>query len=263
VKRAGGEGRDLLDTRQLAGVEEIARAFEAGASLRLVLVRRGSDDPAIDELVARVREAGVPVQATSENDLRRMSRTRAPAEVLALLGPDPKAEPEAVLAARGAAWLLVGIRYPGNAGFAIRTAEVSGADGVFLDVDFDGPARKQALRASMYADRFMPVHWTSCEALIERAKAAERRVLAVEDVGECAPWEVNLTGAVLFLIGGEQRGIPQPALERCDAVIRIPMAGFIPSYNLQAAMAAVVGERLRQQALRAAPKPHGNRAALE
>jgi tRNA G18 (ribose-2'-O)-methylase SpoU len=38
-------------------------------------------------------------------------------------------------------------------------------------------------------------------------------------------------------------------LDTCDGAIRIPMRGFIPSYNLQAAMAIVVGEHLRQLAL--------------
>ena len=49
------------------------------------------------------------------------------------------------------------------------------------------------------------------------------------------------------MIGGERYGISPELLERCDAVLRIPMAGFIPSYNLQAAMAAVAIERLRQE----------------
>jgi tRNA(Leu) C34 or U34 (ribose-2'-O)-methylase TrmL len=35
-------------------------------------------------------------------------------------------------------------------------------------------------------------------------------------------------------------------LDACDGALRIPMRGFIPSYNLQAAMAMVAGERLRQ-----------------
>ena len=35
-------------------------------------------------------------------------------------------------------------------------------------------------------------------------------------------------------------------IEASDEVLRLPMAGFIPSYNLQAAMAMVIGERLRQ-----------------
>jgi tRNA(Leu) C34 or U34 (ribose-2'-O)-methylase TrmL len=35
-------------------------------------------------------------------------------------------------------------------------------------------------------------------------------------------------------------------LAAADRVLRLPMRGFIPSYNLQAAMAAVALERLRQ-----------------
>jgi tRNA G18 (ribose-2'-O)-methylase SpoU len=51
---------------------------------------------------------------------------------------------------------------------------------------------------------------------------------------------------VLFVAGSEAGGVPPAILERCDAVVRIPMAGFLPSYNVQAAVAAVAAERLRQ-----------------
>jgi 23S rRNA (guanosine2251-2'-O)-methyltransferase len=71
-------------------------------------------------------------------------------------------------------------------------------------------------------------------------------VLAVEDVGTLSPWEVDLRQPLLLLIGGERDGIPPAVLEACDGVITIPMRGFIPSYNLQAAMGIVVGEHLRQ-----------------
>jgi tRNA G18 (ribose-2'-O)-methylase SpoU len=51
---------------------------------------------------------------------------------------------------------------------------------------------------------------------------------------------------VLFVAGGESEGIPPALQRRCDAVTRIPMAGFVSSYNLQAAVAIVAAERLRQ-----------------
>jgi 23S rRNA (guanosine2251-2'-O)-methyltransferase len=70
--------------------------------------------------------------------------------------------------------------------------------------------------------------------------------VAIEDVGDRAPWQVDLRGDVLFAVGGEAAGIPREVLERCDAVARLPVRGFIPSYNLQAAVAAVALERLRQ-----------------
>ena len=231
--------------RQLAGDAEIAAALAKGEGLRLVLLRRGA--PAVAQAIAAIARArGVPVIESSENDLRRMRRTPAPCDVLALLGPDPKVSIEAAMARPGCAWLLVDVAYPGNAGYAIRCAEVSGAEAIFLDAAMDAAGQRQALRASMYADRFFPVQWRRAEEVLDAAKQAQRRIVAIEDAGTVAPWEADLRGPVLFVIGGEARGIPAPLLARCDAILRIPMAGFIPSYNLQAAMAAVAAERLRQ-----------------
>ena len=73
-------------------------------------------------------------------------------------------------------------------------------------------------------------------------------MFGIENTGESAPWDEDLTGPALFVVGGEANGIPAPLLARCDAVLRLPMAGFIPSYNLQAAPAVVAVERLRQLA---------------
>ena len=47
--------------------------------------------------------------------------------------------------------------------------------------------------------------------------------------------------------GGESEGVPRALLARCDVVVRIPMAGFVASYNLQAAVAILAVERLRQR----------------
>jgi RNA methyltransferase, TrmH family len=231
---------------QLAGPEEITAALDAGAPLRLLLVAAEPKDPRVAPLVARAQAAGAAVHTASAASLWRLGKVDPPAEVLALVGPDPAASRSDLLAAGGALWLLVGTAYPGNTGFAIRTAEVSGADGIFVDNDFDHERRREALRAAMRADRFMPVFWEPALPLIAAARAAGRRALAIEDVGNAAPWEVDLRGAVLLVVGGERHGIPEPVLAACDGAIRIPMCGFIPSYNLQAAMAAVASERLRQ-----------------
>jgi tRNA G18 (ribose-2'-O)-methylase SpoU len=239
----------IAPRRQLAGPERIAAALDAGDPVRLVLVAREPHDPAVGALVDRAKALGIPVRETSERSLWRLSETSPPAEVLALVGPPPDADRAAVLASGGIVWLLVGLRYPGNTGFAIRLAEVSGAHGVFVDGAFLHEGRREALRASMRADRFMPVFWEPAPLAVAAARAAGRRVLAVEDVGTLAPHEVDLSEPLLLIVGGERHGIPREVLDACDGAIRIPMRGFIPSYNLQAAMAIVVGEHLRQLAL--------------
>jgi RNA methyltransferase, TrmH family len=234
---------------QLAGPEEIEDAFARGGPLRLLLAAASPKDARVAALVERARAAGIPVHEASEASLRRLSKTDPPAELLGLLGPDPGASPEQALAGGGIAWLLVGTAYPGNTGFAIRTAEVSGADAVFVDNAFDHEAKREATRAAMRADRFMPVHWMPAAEVLRLARAAGRTLVALEDVGDAAPWEVDLRGPTLAVLGGERHGIPREVLAAADRVLRIPMRGFIPSYNLQAAMAGLALERLRQLAL--------------
>ncbi|MDJ0787237.1 MAG: TrmH family RNA methyltransferase [Myxococcota bacterium] len=231
--------------RQLCGTAEVEAALDAGEPLRLLLVHADRIGT-LEALCEAARARGAAVHPTSEAMLWRLAKRSPTPDVLGLVGPDPAAPRDAVLAAGGACWLLVGNKYPGNAGFAIRSAEVSGADGIFVDNDMGHDARREAIRASMRADRYFPVFWEPAAPLLADARAAGRRIVAIEDVGTHAPWESDLRGPILLVVGGEREGIPEAVIRECDEVLRLPMPGFIPSYNLQAAMAMVMGERLRQ-----------------
>jgi 23S rRNA (guanosine2251-2'-O)-methyltransferase len=228
----------------------VAAALEQASPIRLLLVREGGLAPEAREVLDRAREVGVPIRKVGQREMKRMAVLASGAdepEVIALVGPDPEAGLQELVEREGALWLLVGVAYPGNAGYAIRTAEVSGASGIVIDAAFDHAGRRQALRASMRADRFFPVHFARAPSLLSLARDAGRRVIGIEDSGSRAPWEVDLTGPVVFIVGGEAGGVPADLQRGCDELVRIPMAGFVPSYNLQAAMAMVAGERLRQQ----------------
>jgi len=235
----------VSDVYQLRGPLAIAAALRDGLHVGLVLVQQDHEAEAA-EVVALARERGVPVRVVSPSVIRRMTSLGPPATLLALVGRDPGAGLEAALACKGAFWLLVGTAYPSNAGMVIRTAEGSGAAGIAIDADWDHPARRTALRTSMRADWYMPVLWEPAERVLAAARAAGHRVFGIENTGTRAPWDVDLTAPALFIVGGEANGIPPGLLSRCDDVLRLPMAGFIPSYNLQAAVSFVAVERLRQ-----------------
>ena len=170
-----------------------------------------------------------------------------PPPILALVGRDPDAGTSEILSSGGLCWLLDGARYPVNIGFTIRTAEVSGAKAVFVDGKLSHAEKKAARRASMKADRFMPVHWVDGFELVKMAKAAGFRIISLEDSGNLEPWDEDLSGNVILVVGGEHDGISKPILDCSDSVIRVPMSGFVPSYNLQAPMAVVAAESLRQR----------------
>jgi 23S rRNA (guanosine2251-2'-O)-methyltransferase len=246
-RAAGGDGEGEVRRWQLRGVDAIGRALDQGQPVRLVLHRRGGTGAAGEALIERVERCGIPHRAVSARELRRLSADGVAADFAALLGPDPGAALEEALDGAGAIWMLVGTAYPGNAGFVIRTAEVSGAAGVVIDADFDRAARRDAGRIAMGADRYLPVFFESAERVLPAARERGLRVVAIEDVGTHSPWEVDLRGPVIFVVGGEEHGLPEALLSEADEVLRIPMQGFVPSYNLQAAMAAVVSERMRQE----------------
>lgn len=232
--------------RQLRGLAAVESALESGEPLALVLLASSGASRQAEAFAERARAAGVEVRRVGPSALARYAQDTAGVEVLALQGQRPEATVEAILKAGGAAWLLAGVRYPGNAGFAIRAAEVSGATGVIVDAAFDHEGRRDATRASMRADWFMPVCWAPALPALESAQALGHRVVAIEDAGRESPWEVDLRGSLLLVVGSERDGTPDALLERAHHVVRIPMAGFIPSYNLQAAVAVLAAERLRQ-----------------
>jgi len=235
---------DARERRRLRGAKAIAAALEAGEPLRWLALPEGALDPALEALAARAEAAGARVVRVAERRGRRLGADSGP---VALVGPAPEADLDEVMARGGAVWLLVGASYAGNVGTAIRTAEGSGADGVYVAGDFDHEQRRDARRASMRADRYLPVAWEDASRVVGAARRAGKTLVAIEESGDRAPWQLDLRGSLLFVVGGEAEGVPPALLRRCDAVARIPMAGFVSSYNLQAAVAAVAAERLRQR----------------
>lgn len=231
-------------------------AFEQGESVQLLLVHRDEQDPAVLELVARGEGRGAVVWRGSEGDLTRMSHSADAPRLLAMIGPPVATDLDGLCARGGATWLLHQAAYPSNVGFAVRTAEVSGAEGVIVDARFNHEDRSRVSHVSMGADRLLPLLWATTEQAFAAARAHGLRVIAIEAPDERAGarsqmlWDVELSGDVLLVAGNERHGIAPELLAQCDAIANIPMAGFVPSYNLHAAIAAVATERLRQIAVR-------------
>ena len=49
------------------------------------------------------------------------------------------------------------------------------------------------------------------------------------------------------MVGAEREGVSPEVLGAADAVVKLPMDGFVPSYNLQVAVSVLALEALRQR----------------
>ena len=228
---------------QVQGSETILSMLQTDHDIRLVLVDREMDTEALRQECER---QSIPLEEGSTNDLWRMSAI-GNTDALALIGREPHGSLEEIFERGGSIWLLDGVQYPTNLGFGIRTIEVSGADAVVLNISRTHQDRRTIRRSSMRADRFIPVVYSDTTSIINEAKKNNFRILAAEDIGTVEPWDTDMTGNLLFVVGAEREGVSQEVLEACDEIVRLPMDGFVPSYNLQVAISVLAVESLRQR----------------
>ena len=233
---------------QITGREAVLAALSSGQAIEMVLVDREKDTADIRMLC---EQQNIPLEEGSTNDLWRMSADGF-VDALALTGRMPHGDLNEVLERGGTIWFFDGVTYSTNLGFAIRCAEVSGADAVISNVAKTHEERRTIRRSSMRADRFIPVVYSTTDEILKAAKTHNVRLVAVEDVGTHEPWDEDLTGDVMLVVGAEKEGISEQVLAAADACVLLPMDGFVPSYNLQVAVSVVAVEALRQRQLKSA-----------
>ena len=224
---------------QITGEADVIKALKNGVDIKLVLVDREED---CFEVIQLCEERNIKVTEGSATDLWRMS-ANGQQKVLALVQREAGGTLAEVFEREGAIWLFDGVEYAPNLGFGVRTAEVSGATAVIINVSKTHEERRTIRRASMRATRFIPVVYATTEEILA---ACNRRIVVAEDVGGKAPWECDLTGDVMLVVGAENAGVSKEVLDAADDIVRLPMPGFIPSYNLQVAISSLAIERLRQ-----------------
>ena len=97
-----------------------------------------------------------------------------------------------------------------------------------------------------------PVPTRTAEAL-SALKNRGYRIVATSPLGHSLPESLNLSaGPVAIVFGSEKHGISTQVREEADSTLRIPMVGFIESFNLSASAAIILyilSRRLRNEEL--------------
>jgi 23S rRNA (guanosine2251-2'-O)-methyltransferase len=213
--RNDARARDLRDRAETMGV----RVQFAGGEALTKLV----GDVAHQGAVAAVR----PLKAWDERDL------------VAALGQ-----------AAGDPLLLIldGVTDPHNLGACLRTADAAGVNAVLIPKDraatVDGVVRKVAAGAA----EFVPVaSVTNLARAIDMLK--ERGIWIVGTDGEAPQtlYAADLKRPLALVLGAEGGGMRRLTRERCDFLVRIPMAGHVESLNVSVAAGVALFEARRQR----------------
>jgi len=239
----------------LYGLHAVREALKAGTRplQRLLVIRT---DKQFADLVQSARSLKIPVIVQPVASLDRLVPGCRHQGIVAFAAAKAYQTEEAILARaaeRNEPPLLVildGVEDPHNLGAVIRTAEGAGVHGVFI------PERRAAGLTSVVAkvsagaiDHIPVARVTNTSRLLESLKAAGVWIYGVEPSANKLFTDVDLSGPVGLVFGGEGTGIRPGVLQHCDERIRIPMKGHVQSLNVSASAAVVLFETVRQRSL--------------
>jgi TrmH family RNA methyltransferase len=231
-QRDAASGDILLDGVHLIADALSARVPILAAAATLAVWQRG--EGAV--LARRLDAAGARVYEATDAVLEAASPVRAPTGIVAI-GRLVGAGSQAVFAAQPALVVCaVHVQDPGNVGAIVRAGEAAGATGVITTDGSADPFGWKALRGAMGSAFRLPVSAAGDASVIcAEARARAIRILATSPEGGTDLHEIDLTGPVMLLVGGEGAGLPDPIRALADAGLRIPMRPPVESLNVAVA----------------------------
>ncbi|HKB51303.1 MAG TPA: 23S rRNA (guanosine(2251)-2'-O)-methyltransferase RlmB [Solirubrobacterales bacterium] len=169
--------------------------------------------------------------------------------VVAEVDPYPYADPNALLRREGA--LLVAldqVQDPRNLGAVCRSAEFAGAAGVVIPERRATEVTAVVCKASAGAVEHLDIaRVRNLADWLAKAKAAGFWTWGADADASEAPWDVDLSGSTVLVLGGEGKGIRPRVASACDGLVALPQRGKVESLNVSAAAAALLFDAVRQR----------------
>jgi len=186
---------------------------------------------------------------TVPEELERLCGSPDHQGVVAEVDPYPYADPNALLRREGALLLALDqIQDPRNLGAVCRSAEFAGAAGVVIPERRAAEVTAVACKASAGAVEHLALaRVRNLADWLGEAKQAGFWIWGAEAEADGAPWDADLSGPTVLVLGGEGKGIRPRVASICDGLIALPQAGRIDSLNVSAAAAALLFEAVRQR----------------
>ncbi|MFZ0015250.1 MAG: RNA methyltransferase [Acidimicrobiia bacterium] len=140
------------------------------------------------------------------------------------------------------------IEKPGNLGAMLRTAGAAGVTAVVAIGASVDPFNPNVVRSSTGALFRVPLAVSSWDELGPWTGEREIRIVAGSPDGEKPLWETDLSKGVAVVVGAEDVGLSDEALENADELVSIPQRTVeVDSLNVSVAAGILLFEAVRQR----------------
>lgn len=147
--------------------------------------------------------------------------------------------------------VLDGVEDPRNLGAILRTADGAGASGVFIPDRRAAGLTETVAKTSAGATEYVKIaKVVNISRLIDEMKSRNIWTIgaSADATTHYADWDWTQKSALV--LGGEGRGLHRLVAEKCDVLVKIPLAGRIESLNVSVAAGVILFEAIRQRRMK-------------
>ncbi len=135
-----------------------------------------------------------------------------------------------------------------NFGAIIRTAEISGVDGIIIQNSSSAPVNSDTIKTSAGAIFNIPICKVNhIKDAIYHLQSMNISIISASEKSDKNIYDVNLKGPLAIIMGSEQKGINKSVINLSDESVKLPMYGKIESLNVSVACGIFLYEVVRQR----------------
>ena len=144
--------------------------------------------------------------------------------------------------------LLDGVTDPHNLGACLRVANAAGVHAVVAPKDrAAGISAAVSKVASGAAEATPYLMVTNLARTIDELKEREIWVVGTDERADQSIHDAGLPDAIAWVLGAEGEGMRRLTREKCDLLVRIPMAGAVASLNVSVAAGICLFDSVRRR----------------
>ena len=237
---------------EIYGIRAVIEAINSSKDIDKVFIQTGLKGKLIGQLESLIRKNKINFSYVPTQKLDRLSKKNHQG-VIARIAPikfytiDSFSE---VIEKSNNPFVLIldQINDVRNFGAIIRTAEISGVDGIIIQNSSSAPVNSDTIKTSAGAIFNIPICKVNhIKDAIYHLQSMNISIISASEKSEKNIYDLDLKVPLAIIMGSEQKGINKSVINLSNESVKLPMYGKIESLNVSVACGIFLYEVVRQR----------------
>jgi len=237
----------------IVGRKPVLEAINSGDELEQIYLLYGQKGNIIDAIRVAAKKRGIKINQIPLEKFRTLIQNTN-AQGIAAIKPAYKFHSldDIISVSKSSSnpliLILDSIQDTHNVGALLRTAECSGVNGIIVTKHNSAPINATVVKTSAGATEHVKIAQVNNLANTIKVLKDNGFWIVGTSLDNAKPYtEVDFRIPISLIVGNEEKGIRKLTADKCDFLVKIPMAGKLQSLNVSVATGILLFEVMRQR----------------